>query len=220
MPVPRVALFVMPSVCVGSTPLCSIISITAIGSSPVGGKRSCELCDAEIQYAATCSGVAPSWCVHNTSAPRLSSSKQTLALPAASAVFSGGVFIRGSLDSMSARKESRVRTTSGVLCQQAVWITAPCVIESMALGLALPSNNARRDFGHGGVSRVPTAARTRASGMEEPIRRKSLVSASSSSPRRSLAYSDFSFVLASSCAMVLRSVPMERTRGRARGPRG
>eukprot|EP00438_Fugacium_kawagutii_P014967 Skav234169 [mRNA] locus=scaffold572:280731:286066:+ [translate_table: standard] len=60
MPSERPAPFDMPSVCVGSTPLCNIMAITALGSSPMGGIRKSELCELAIQAVATCKALAPS----------------------------------------------------------------------------------------------------------------------------------------------------------------
>mmetsp|Transcript_70084 Transcript_70084/g.193884 ORF Transcript_70084/g.193884 Transcript_70084/m.193884 type:complete len:200 (+) Transcript_70084:804-1403(+) len=128
MPVPRVADFVIPSVCVGSAPLCKIMAMTARGSSPTGGRRRLELWALAIQATATCSAVAPSWCCQWTPALRFSSSRQTLALPAARAVFSGGVCMRGSFASMSASKSSINFTASTLPCQHAVWKRGPPVI--------------------------------------------------------------------------------------------
>mmetsp|Transcript_22669 Transcript_22669/g.64356 ORF Transcript_22669/g.64356 Transcript_22669/m.64356 type:complete len:229 (+) Transcript_22669:898-1584(+) len=178
---------VMPSRFMGSTPLCSIMAITARGSSPSGGVRRCALCLLAIQAAATCSAVAPSGCDHCTSALRFRSSRQTFALPAANPVFSAGVFVRGSLASASARASSRSRKMSREPFQHAAWIAGTLHMRgSLALASALASRIALRDFGHGLICRLgsPMQATTNSEGISSspmPVM-NSLVSLMASRP--------------------------------------
>mmetsp|Transcript_43586 Transcript_43586/g.113396 ORF Transcript_43586/g.113396 Transcript_43586/m.113396 type:complete len:251 (-) Transcript_43586:77-829(-) len=216
MPVLLLLPLVMPSVSVGSTPLWSIISSTALGSWPMGGIRMCELWALAIHAMATCSAVAPSWCVHVTSQLAFSSSRATGALPAASAVFSGGVLMRGSRASGSARNSSSVRTTSAEPDQHAVWITATFTVSSSALGSPRASSSTRNVFGQGAASGAPgclwpAQATTSWGGTWMPVFSTSRAAASHSLPRLSL-----SSTAIACCLMASTSAPAMASAGGAR----